>query len=115
MTASGVSKKTGRPWQRKPAIFDSQGTPITSFKENNDIWNGTVLKVAYELRPFYSPSFGAGCSQVLNAVQIIKLVAGSSRNAEDFGFAAEDGYSVMEDTPFDAESPKSDVNGDVDF
>lgn len=119
MKASGVSKRTGRPWERKPAIFDAQRKPISGLKENGEIWNGTQLRVAYELRPFYSPSFGAGCSQILEAVQILKLVSGTVRTADDYGFSVEEGYSQEESTPFDVpaeeELPKSDVNGDADF
>ena len=120
MKASGVSKRTGRPWERKPAIFDAHGKPITSFKDNADIWNGSVIRVAYELRPFYSPSFGAGCSQVLEAVQVLKLVSGTAKSADAFGFDVEEGFTVDEtstpfDTPAEDETPVSDVNGDVDF
>lgn len=102
MKASGISKKSGKKWERKPAIFDTKGTPITSFTDNADIWNGTELKVAYELRPFYVPAVGAGCSMALNAVQILNLVSGNAASAEDFGFDTdEEGYTVEADIPFD--------------
>ena len=106
MKASGTSKKTGKPWSRRPAIFDSKGTPMMDLKSNDDIWNGTLVRVAYELRPFYSPSFGAGCSQVLQAVQVIKLVQGNGgKDAGSFGFAVEDGgYEAPSyDTPMSVE------------
>lgn len=95
MKASGLSSKTGKPWQRKPVIFDAKGTPITTFKTNSDIWSGSQVKIAFELRPFYVASFGAGCSHNLLAVQIIELVSGEGKTAEDFGFEQEDaGYTV---------------------
>jgi len=110
MKASGVSRKTGKPWKRYPVIFDSQGTPINKqFKDNNDIYSGSVVKVAFELRPFYVASFGAGCSQVLEAVQVLKLISGNARSADDFGFTSEDGGFTAQDTqdstPFDVEVP----------
>ena len=43
MRASGVSKRTGRPWERKPALFDSLGTPINTFKANDEIWSGSIV------------------------------------------------------------------------
>ena len=104
MKASGVSKKTGKSWSRKPALFDSKGQPIVGMTKNEEVWTGSVVKVAYELRPFYSPSFGAGCSQNLQAVQIIELVSGEGKSAEDFGFSEEDGsfFAASPDaTPFD--------------
>lgn len=121
MKASGTSKRTGKFWTRKPGLFDAQGTPITKFSSNDDIWSGSLVKIAYELRPYNSPSFGAGCTQALEAVQVLKLVKGNARSADDFGFGVEEGYAVAEgtpfdgDTPFDVEAPKSDENGDVDF
>ena len=105
MKASGVSKKTGKPWSRKPALFDAKGQPIIGMTKNEEIWAGSVVKIAYELRPFYSPSFGAGCSQNLQAVQVIELVSGEGRSAEDFGFGEEDGSffasATPDTTPFD--------------
>ena len=104
MKASGVSKKTGKSWTRKPALFDAKGQPITTLTKNEEVWTGSVVKVAYELRPFYSPSFGAGCSQNLQAIQIIELVSGEGKTAEDFGFSEEDGSFFVEspdETPFD--------------
>ena len=91
MRASGISKKTGKPWTFKPKLFDSNGEALTSFKTNEEIWSGSVVKVAYELRPFYTASVGAGCSQALIAVQILELVSGSGKTAEDFGFGVEKG------------------------
>ena len=85
MKASGVSKKTGKSWSRKPALFDAKGQPITTLTKNEDVWTGSIVKVAFELRPFYSTSFGAKYSQNLQAVQIIELVSGEGKSAEDFG------------------------------
>lgn len=118
MKASGVSKKTGKPWSRKPALFDAKGQPITTLTKNDDVWTGSIVKVAFELRPFYSPSFGAGCSQNLQAIQIIELVSGEGKSAEDFGFGEEDGSFFVESpdsTPFDAAVKDKGGETDGDF
>lgn len=118
MKASGVSKKTGKAWSRKPALFDAKGQPITTLTKNEDVWTGSVVKVAYELRPFYSPSFGAGCSQNLQAIQIIELISGEGKSAEDYGFGEEDGSFFVESpdaTPFDAAAKAKGGEPDGDF
>jgi hypothetical protein len=89
MKASGVSKKTGKSWTRRPALFDSQGSPIDP--DSVDIWSGTKLYVAFTAQPFYFAAVGAGVSTKLEAAQIIDLVNGGSRSAEAYGFEAQEG------------------------
>ena len=118
MKASGVSKKTGKAWTRKPALFDSKGKPITHFTKNEELWSGSIVKVAFELRPFVSPSFGAGCSQTLQAVQVIECVSGDGKTAQAYGFdEEEDGFSTPTAPvyqPFDGRSNVSGKDGDDD-
>lgn len=89
MVASGVSKKTGRPWSRHPAVFDSQNKAVDPKKVQ--IWSGSILKVAYSLEPFCTSAVGAGVSARLEAVQIIELVSGGNRDAAGYGFGAQEG------------------------
>lgn len=90
MTASGVSKKTGKAWARKPNIFDAKGQPMDGKK----VWGGSVGIVAFEVgEPYYTTAAGAGISLRLNAVQVIELVSGGQRAASDYGFDEEDGYT----------------------
>jgi hypothetical protein len=89
MAASGVSKKTEKPWTRRPKLFDSANQPLDPAKVA--IWSGSVLKVAYSLSPFYTGAVGAGASIRLEAVQVIKLVSGGGQDATDYGFATEEG------------------------
>lgn len=91
MKASGISKKTGKQWTRKPVIFDSKGRPITDPAFN--IWGGSRVRVGYELKPFTS-NVGSGVSHRLEAVQIIELHDGNSKDAAAYGFDAVDGYDV---------------------
>jgi len=105
--ASGVSKKTDKKWERKVALFDAKGKPL---KGIDAIWGGSVIKVSYEASPYFIPGTGsAGVKLHLNAVQVIELRSGSSRDAGGYGFGEEEGYehedsTEEEDTPFKEES-----------
>lgn len=93
MTASGVSKKTGKPWTMSPAIYDASGQRVPSGLK---IGGGSQIKVAFT--PYLYHGFGKyGVSCRLEAVQVIKLETWAEKSAEDFGFdAAEGGFSVSE-------------------
>lgn len=91
MKASGVSKKTGKPWARKPGVFNAKGKPLST-EEKAKVGGGSVVKVAYEITPFYTAALGAGVSLRLEAVQILELKSFGDRSAGAFGFGEEDGY-----------------------
>lgn len=109
MTASGVSKKTGKPWKRKPEIFDGRGRKLLAPPK---IGSGSTLKMSIELFPYYAPNDKTvGCTFRLEAVQLIKLVSFGERSASEHGFGAEDDADELDDTPpFDTDS--SDSAGD---
>jgi hypothetical protein len=111
--ASGVSKKTGKPWERKVPMFDAKGKPI----EPAAVWGGTVGKVAFTINP-YSQTIqtGASVSLGLNAVQILDLVTGSGGSAKGYGFGEEDGYTAEDATgtpPFDTDTSGSQDSTDA--
>jgi hypothetical protein len=116
MAASGVNKKTGKKWVRKPTIFDAKGQPI---KNPPSIWGGTVGKVSFEAAPYFITGTGtAGVGLYLNAVQIIELRSGGGDDAESYGFGEEEGFQYEEDqTPAEKEGfgAASDVDGEEDF
>ena len=119
MVASGVSRKTGKPWARKPVIFDAKGKPIKN-PSSIQIWSGSILKVAYITDPFSKPATGVGVTLRLEAVQIIKLVSGGQRDAAGYGFGEEeDGYSYQEEaedgSPFVPAIDDEDTSGESDF
>ena len=100
MKASGKDKKTGKPWSRKPTIFDAKGKPMTPVPS---IWGGTIGKVSFEVGPYFVQGQAmAGISLSLNAVQIIELRSGGGGTAESYGFGEEDGYEYDE-----ADAPKA--------
>lgn len=110
-TATGVSKKDGKPWSVKVPVFDSKGKPIVG----TDIWGGSRGKVSYEVYGYFIPGTGqAGLSMKLLAAQVIELVTKGSASADLYGFDKEDGYEV-EDTAA-ADTPAEEVaDTETDF
>jgi len=105
MTASGVSKKTNKPWKRAPRIFDARGQVMTKAPS---IWGGTVGKVAFEVMPYFNNAqCEGGLSLRLDAVQIIELVSGGGKSASAYGFGEEEGYEHDNDA-FADESDSTD-------
>ena len=94
MKASGKSKKTGKTWTRKPALFDAKGTPL----KNAQIWGGTTAKISFSFQQYaQTAQTGASVKMALEAVQVIDLVSGGTRSADAYGFDEEDGYEVVEE------------------
>ena len=115
-TASGVSKKTNKPWSRKLAVFDAKGKP---FKK--DIYGGSTLIIAFTAEPWVNPKFEYGVKLQMEAVQVIDLVStggGAVRSASAFGFGEEEGYedSGEEESADDEETSTDDsVSDEADF
>lgn len=87
MQASGVNKKTGESFTRKPALFDAKGLPLPA---GTKIGGGSEAKVSFEFYEFPpSGKTGAGVSLRLEGVQIIKLVEWGSNNIDYYGFENE--------------------------
>lgn len=94
LKATGKNKD-GSIFTQKPMLFDSEGKEVSV-----DIWNGSTVKVAFEIVPFYTSLIGVGVSLRLKAVQIIDLVESSSGGgANAFGFKQESGYVASNDKP----------------
>ena len=92
MAASGVSKKTQKPWTRRPSLFDAKGQPLPA---DTKVGGGSTIKVSFEIMPFYAPAVGAGLSLRLQAVQVLDLVEYGQRTASAYGFEEEDGYAAI--------------------
>jgi hypothetical protein len=97
--ASGISKKTGKKWERKVPVFDSKRKAVNLSKVQ--IWSGTTMRIAFDVGPYFVNATGmAGITLYLNAVQIIELVNGGQRSAASYGFEEEeDGFDVAEADP----------------
>lgn len=87
MKASGVNKKTKEQFTQRPMLFDAKKNPLPS---SISIWGGSKIKVAFQLRPYFTQLLGAGIVSQLKAVQVISLVEGRQLNL----FNEEDGFEV---------------------
>lgn len=115
MPASGTYKKTGKPYTRKPVIYDAQGEIVKTVPQ---IWGGTVGKVSFEAGPYFIIGTGtAGVSFYLNAVQIIELRSGGGGDAASHGFGKEEGFTYEEaSTPAQKEGfGAAEDDGEEDF
>jgi hypothetical protein len=115
MTASGVSKKTGKPWSMRPKLYDAKGKPLP---HGVKVGGGSVLRVAFQPAPFWTALVGAGITLRMEAVQVIELKSWGEKSADAFGFGAEEGFDSEADS-FDtfggetaAEGPKADAEQD---
>lgn len=94
-----IKCRNGKEWERSVPVFDAGQKPISV-----EIGNGSKIKVAYELVPFYITNKNYGISLRLSAVQVLELQDGNAESAESFGFGEEEGYHADEekiDIPFD--------------
>lgn len=90
-----IKTKRGDTFENKVPVFDSMQQNISD--KIKELGNGSLVRVAYELVPFYMSNKIHGISLRLRAVQLHKYVeAGGS--AESFGFEQDDsGFALPED------------------
>lgn len=87
-----IKKKNGQVINVTIPLFDAKGTPM---KAGTQVYSGSILKVSFTTRPYLVDSTnGAGVSLDLNAVQVLKLVSSTQRDAGAYGFGAEEGYEA---------------------
>jgi len=87
-----VTTKDGSRFGQKPLVVDASGkTPIT---QEIPLWNDSLVRVGYQVIPYYTALAGAGLSLRMKSVQIINAVAGTNESAS--GFDAEEGYQFDE-------------------
>lgn len=100
--ASGVSRKTGKNWTFRPAQFDGQNNPVP---KGTKVGSGSIMRVNFEVAPYWTKMIGVGITLRLNAVQILKLVQFGA-DPEAMGFETEEDafdstaseFDVAEDT-----------------
>lgn len=94
--AAEGKKKNGETFQRRIAVFDAKGKPITTPIK---IGRGSTVKVAVSPNPFIAPGVkNAGVSLWFEAVQVINLVEwAGGQDASQYGFGQEDGYEASDD------------------
>lgn len=96
MTASGVTQE-GRAWSQRPSLFDAHGKSLMAQADTIKIGGGSIVKVSFFIKGFYTGALGAGLSVKLLAVQIIKLVEYADKDAKSYGFGQEEGYTASND------------------
>lgn len=77
-------------------VYDAKKNLIDNEEE---IPNGSIVKVAFTPRVFWSSSIVYGVKLSINAVQLIQKASSKNngKTAEDFGFQTEDGYDYTKD------------------
>lgn len=111
MKATGVNKKTKQPFSQRPILYDAKKNPIDP--SSITIWGGSKLKVAYTLRPYYTPAIGAGVVGQMKAVQVIELVEGNKPQQLDL-FSKEDGFETTQPTT-EKNNVQAEVQASTDF
>lgn len=107
---ANIVTKTGETFKQKVVIVDAKGKPFTP----TALWGGSTIKVSAEVIPYFTAMVGAGISLRLKAVQVIKLVEGSSSGGNKFGFGTEEGFEAVEETTA-TEFETSDAEENADF
>lgn len=112
--ASGKKKDDTTYTVAPPALFDAKAQPLTGEKrESLNVSNGSLIKVSYELSPYFVSASGAGVSLKPKAAMILKVQ--SVMDASQFGFSASEMASQddSESEDFSSESVEaSDDNQD---
>ena len=104
-SASGTSKKDGKPWTRTVDVFDAKKNKLPA---GTEVWSGSTIKVAYTIGTYFiNTKVGYGVKLYLEAAQVIELVQGGNKNADAYGFGEEDGYEAE-----DEKAPETAVTGD---
>lgn len=83
-----IKTKRGEIIENKIPVFDSLQQNVSG--KIKEIGNGSLVKVAYELVPFYMSNKIHGISLRLRAIQLHKYVEGGG-SAESFGFEKDEG------------------------
>lgn len=106
MPASYLDKKTDTRKDIQPRLWDAKNNRI----KDVDIFNGSILKVNAELRPYYADAADkAGVSMRPVDVQVIELVSGGGGRSP---FDEEDGYEFAEG---DKAAPREAQKAPADF
>ena len=85
---NAIGQNGGDRWEQRPALFDSDGRPMSE-----NVGGGSTIKVASEIVPYFTSMVGAGVTLRLKAVQVIELVEYTKSGGFDaWGFSKEDGF-----------------------
>ena len=109
-----IKLKTGETKHRTVPLFDASCKDIS--KRVTNLGNGSQVRIAYDLVPFYMSDKNYGVSLRLTGIQIIKLVEFNAQTAENLGFEKTEGYvaddETVDDTLFAKDDEENDDEGD---
>lgn len=93
--ASGKNTKTNETFQRRITVIDSNKKPLD---ENTRIWGGSTLKIAYNMRTWFTDALGVGIQLQPKAVQVINLVTSELNKSSSLTdlFEETDGFTQDE-------------------
>ena len=95
-------------WTQRPHLVDAEKKPMTE-----NIGHGSKVRVSGEIVVYNSPSYGAGVSLRLKAVQVIELREYSSAGG-DWGFDKVEGFKTTSSGGEEKEAVSDEVE-DFDF
>lgn len=118
MRASGKTRE-GKEYTQKPVLVGADNKPLDL--DGIMLGNGTIGRVSYEPKPFYTALVGAGVSLRLRAVQILDIREWEP-DGSSYGFEADEEYADEggddDDADFgdtaDDDDDDSDVEDDED-
>jgi hypothetical protein len=85
----------GKTFEFIPDVFDARGKHL---KKRPRIGSGSEVKLRVKLMEYFVAKDGEmGIKFELEAVQVIKLITGGSRDAASYGFAQEEGDSIEDE------------------
>lgn len=93
--------KDGSVFVFQPKIFDAKGGKVPA---GTAVYGGSIIKIACQAKPYViSATKACGVSLKLQAVQVIKLVAGGmgGDSMDSYGFGEEDGYEAEASETFE--------------
>lgn len=84
-------ERDGEIIKRKVPIFDAKGKPT-----DVNLGNGSIVKIAFQVVPFWKSARNNGVTLYLDAVQVLELkeYSGGSGSAGAFGFGEEEGFEA---------------------
>jgi hypothetical protein len=95
--AAHIKLKTGEMVERNVPVFDALGHKM----DDKAIGNGSIIRVAFQMIPFWVSKAVNGVSLRLVAVQVIEKKDYAGKSADEYGFEVEEGgYNVQDDAPF---------------
>ena len=105
-----VTTIKGDTFEQKPIVVDAKRQPIT---KEIPLWNGSLVRIGYQIIPYYTALAGAGLSLRLKSAQVIEAHQGTNNAAEMFD--EEEGYSHISEAAQGFQDEDSEEYADIDF